>query len=150
MNAYPSATFANFDVASGVPPNHEASYDLVIAGEVLEHVENAGAFLRGCGRLLQEHGVLCVSVPNACSPKIGLRAMVGRELVHPDHLVYYGPRTLARALKRAGFELTFLATYSAKPGPIGAVLRPLFELPARLFGAPTGEGLIAVACRASE
>jgi hypothetical protein len=92
---------------------------------------------------------LCITVPNACSPKIGLRAFVGRELVHPDHYVYYGPRTLAHALRRAGYQLTFLATYSAQPGPIGAVLRPIFELPARLFGAPTGEGLIAVAHRAT-
>ncbi len=61
---------------------------------------DADAFLRGLRQLLAPGGRLCVTVPNACCPKIGLRALAGRESVHPDHRTYYGPRTLARTLDR--------------------------------------------------
>jgi SAM-dependent methyltransferase len=135
------------DITQQVPAEHAGHYALVIAGEVLEHVPDADAFLRGCARLLAPRGRLCVTVPNACCPKIGLRSLAGRESVHPDHRVYYGPRTLERTLDGAGFELESIATCLA-PGAGRAgklVFNPLLKASHRLFQGPVGDGLIAVA-----
>jgi SAM-dependent methyltransferase len=129
------------------PAGERGRYALVIAGEVLEHVPDADAFLRGCGALLAPGGQLCVTVPNACSPKIGLRSLAGRESVHPDHRVYYGPRTLERTLAGAGFELSWLAScFAPIAGRAGrTIFNPLLRLDHRLFHGPVGDGLIALA-----
>ena len=143
----PDERFVVGDIVDGVADQERGRYALVIAGEVLEHVPDADAFLRACVRLLAVDGRLCVTVPNACSPKVGLRALAGRESVHPDHRVYYGPRTLARTLASAGLEVQSLAScFAPVAGRVGRLLvNPLLALDHRLFQGPVGDGLIAVA-----
>jgi SAM-dependent methyltransferase len=145
--AFPEERFVEADITTGVSADERERYDLVIAGEVLEHVPNADAFLRATAALLKPGGRLCVTVPNACCPKIGLRALAGRESVHPDHRVYYGPRTLSRTLSGAGFQMTELAScFAPIQGVAGRLLfNPLLRASHRLFQGPVGDGLIAVA-----
>jgi 2-polyprenyl-3-methyl-5-hydroxy-6-metoxy-1,4-benzoquinol methylase len=146
QRAFPDAWFEEVDVTTEeLPDLLVGAFDLVVAGEVLEHVADAGSFLDGARRLLSPNGLLCVSVPNACSPKIGLRALLGREAVHPDHLTYYGPRTLVRALDQAGLRVVYLATYVAEPGRIGRAVNIALRAAHALFRGPVGEGLIATA-----
>jgi SAM-dependent methyltransferase len=147
QQAMPDERFVLADVTGELPAEERGRYALVVAGEVLEHVPNADAFLRGCARLLAPGGRLCVTVPNACCPKIGLRALLGRESVHPDHRVYYGPRTLRRSLEGAGYDLTELAScFAPFAGRGGAMLvNPLLRGAHRVFQGPVGDGLIAVA-----
>jgi SAM-dependent methyltransferase len=143
----PDERFVLADVTVGVPEHERGRYDLVLAGEVLEHVPDADAFLRGCAALLGPRGRLCLTVPNACCPKIGLRALVGRESVHPDHRVYYGPRTLERTLEGAGYDLEVVAScFAPIAGRAGRlVFNPLLRASHRVFHGPVGDGLIAVA-----
>jgi SAM-dependent methyltransferase len=145
--AMPDERFVLADVTGDAAGEERHRYALVIAGEVLEHVPDADSFLRGCGQLLAPGGRLCVTVPNACSPKIGLRSVLGRESVHPDHRVYYGPRTLQRTLEGAGYEPLELATcFAPVAGRAGrTVVNPLLAAGHRLFQGPVGDGLIAVA-----
>jgi SAM-dependent methyltransferase len=143
----PGERFVLADITAAVPEEDRHRYELVIAGEVLEHVPDADAFLAGCARLLTPSGRLCVTVPNACSPKIGLRSLAGRESVHPDHRVYYGPRTLQRTLDGAGYDVELIATcFAPIAGTAGRlVFNPLLRASHRVFQGPVGEGLIAVA-----
>jgi trans-aconitate methyltransferase len=146
--ALPSERFVLADLAAHIPDSERRRYQLVVAGEVLEHVPNADAFLLGCHELTAEQGRICVTVPNACSPKIGIRALAGREMTHPDHRTYYGPRTLARTLRGAGFEVEWMASCLAPAGTIGRlVYHPALKAAHKLFQGPVGEGLIAVAGR---
>jgi 2-polyprenyl-3-methyl-5-hydroxy-6-metoxy-1,4-benzoquinol methylase len=147
QEAFPDAVTEQADVtaAERLPDHLRGAFDLVIAGEVLEHVPDPGSFLVGARQLLTQNGSLCVTVPNACSPKIGLRALLGREAVHPDHFTYYGPRTLMRTLNQAGFEVAFLGSYVAQPGRAGRVLNIALRAAHRLFHGPVGEGLVAIA-----
>jgi SAM-dependent methyltransferase len=146
--ALPRARFVLADVTVGVPEAERGRYELVVAGEVLEHVPDADSFLRGCRELLRPGGRLCVTVPNACSPKIGLRSLAGREVIHPDHRTYYGPRTLARTLRGAGFEPEAVASCLAPAATVGGLLYHwLVRVAHMVFQGPVGEGLIAVASR---
>jgi SAM-dependent methyltransferase len=147
--ALPGERLVELDVASGVPAGggERGRYALVIAGEVLEHVGDADSFLRGAAALLAPGGTLCVTVPNACCPKLGLRALAGRESVHPDHRVYYGPRTLTRTLEGAGLSVRWLGT-CFPPGASAAgrlLVNPLLAVAHRLTRGPLGDGLIATA-----
>jgi len=144
--ALPHERFVLADVTVGVSEAERGRYELVVAGEVLEHVPDADSFLRGCRELLRPGGRLCITVPNACSPKIGLRSLAGREVIHPDHRTYYGPRTLARTLRGAGFEPDTVASCIAPAATTGGmVYHGLLRVAHRVFQGPVGEGLIAVA-----
>jgi SAM-dependent methyltransferase len=145
--ALPGERFVEADIVAAARSEDRGRYALVIAGEVLEHVPDADAFLRACGSLLAPGGRLCVTVPNACCPKIGLRALAGRESVHPDHRVYYGPRTLTRTLAGAGFNTDSLATcFAPLAGTAGRlVFNPLLRASHAAFQGPVGDGLLAVA-----
>lgn len=144
---HPEANLHLLDVTAEIPPIHRGRYDCVLAGEVLEHVANPADFLAGCALLLAEGGILCVTVPNACSPKIGIRALFGLEVVHPDHRVYYSPRTLARTLAAAGWHVLETTTYLADAGPAGRIFNYALRAAHWMFRGPVGEGLIAIARR---
>ncbi len=145
--ALPDERLLLADVSADVPEGERGRYALVVAGEVLEHVGDADAFLRGCAGLLAPGGRLCVTVPNACCPKIGLRALSGRESVHPDHRVYYGPRTLARTLDAVGLQTSWMGTCLPPDASFSgrAVFNPLLRASHRVFHGPVGDGLIAIA-----
>ena len=70
--------------ALGLPPA-----DLVIAGEVIEHLDDPGSFLDGLHALVAPGGLLVVTTPNA-SGLVNAAALLGNlEINHPDHVVLY-------------------------------------------------------------
>lgn len=80
-------------------------YDVVLVPEVLEHVADAGTFLKRVGRLSAER--LVVSAPDAytCGRRRHFQYDRAREIVteivHPDHRCWYSPFTLRAAVMRA-------------------------------------------------
>ena len=91
-------------------------FDLVIAGEVLEHLGSPAALLEGVRPLLAAGGELIVTVPNAyCAFRFASYAVSRRrgnpEPVHPDHVAYYSEATLGRLLDDTGYEVLELAFY---------------------------------------
>jgi SAM-dependent methyltransferase len=79
--------------------------DLVVCADVIEHVNNVGNLLEACNRLLRPGGSLVLTTINAPSFKQALRALLGREPVHPDHIAYFSYATLGTLLGRFGFKL---------------------------------------------
>jgi SAM-dependent methyltransferase len=142
---FPEQHFVNCDVSDGVPSDHSGIYDLVLAAEVLEHTRSPGIFLSGCRTLLCEGGTLCVTAPNACNPKIGVRSVLGQELVHPDHFAYYSPRTLRRTLASAGFKVYALCTYFADGTLVAFAANRFLWTAHKITRGPIGDGVIALA-----
>jgi 2-polyprenyl-3-methyl-5-hydroxy-6-metoxy-1,4-benzoquinol methylase len=83
------------------------SFDVVLAADILEHLDNPGLFLAAARSLLAPDGVLIVTVPNAFSFKkfVGVSLFL-EERNHPDHVCYYSPMTLQQALARHRFDIT--------------------------------------------
>jgi len=119
-------------------------FDLVIAGEIFEHLANPGRCLVALRSVLAPRGEVVITVPNAFTLKGLLRTALGAELVHRDHVCYFSARTLARLCEAHEFECYVVGFYSHRPR--GAVKR---ALEAATFGvvravAPQlSEGLIA-------
>ena len=80
--------------------------DVVICADLIEHVANVGNLLTNCHRLCREGGILLLSTVHALSLKQVIRALIGREPIHPDHLAYYSFATLGVVLERFGFLMT--------------------------------------------
>ena len=79
--------------------------DVILAGEIIEHLTNPGLFLVSLMPIMKNKAELIITTPNATSIKAALRALFRRkERVHPDHNNYYSYCTLKHFLERLGFE----------------------------------------------
>jgi len=115
------APLVHLDSGLGGQTEEIPAVDLIIAGEVVEHVDDAGAFLGSLRELMLRDGAeLVLTTVNAyCA----LRAMQYAwprggplsEPVHPDHVAYYSLRTLGLLAARQGLEVTGEAFYDLGP-----------------------------------
>jgi SAM-dependent methyltransferase len=85
--------------------------DLVIAGEVIEHLDDPGSFLDGLHELVAAGGTLVITTPNASGLLNGAAAMAGAEINHPDHVILFSWRTLTNLMSRHGWEHVRTATF---------------------------------------
>jgi SAM-dependent methyltransferase len=79
-------------------------FDVVLFNHSLEHMFRPLEMLREAYRILKSDGELVIYIPNASSFEARL---FGRWWVHwdlPRHLYHFGPDTLARLLRQAGFH----------------------------------------------
>jgi SAM-dependent methyltransferase len=88
-----------------------APAELVVAGELLEHLDRPGDFLDAVTTLVAPDGLLVLTTPNAHALTNVLGGLAGRELVNPDHVAWFSWRTLATLLDRHGWRLERLAYY---------------------------------------
>ena len=85
--------------------------EVVLAGELLEHLDEPGRFLEAVKTLTAPGGALVLTTPNAHALTNTLGALAGRELVNPDHVAWLSWRTLETLLSRHGWRLEQLAYY---------------------------------------
>lgn len=83
-------------------------FDVILAGDVMEHLSNPGLFLCNASQVLRPDGCLIIGVPNALTANNVKAWLFGREDVHEDHCFYYSPKTLSQLCKRYGFLPTKL------------------------------------------
>lgn len=86
------------------------TFDVIIAGEMIEHLNNPGLFLNGIKRFMNAETELVLTTINAyCGMRFwqyGLRGKRGKqEFVHPDHVAYYSYSTLNLLLTRHGLHV---------------------------------------------
>lgn len=91
--------------------------DIVVAGEVIEHLPDPLAFLRELRSVERLRGRrLVLTTPNATAVHNVLVGMLSRESTHQDHLCILSYKTLHTLLHRAGFaRWTLTPYYSAFP-----------------------------------
>lgn len=89
--------------------------DVIVCGEILEHLSNPGWFLKRLRR--QYAGIpLIVTVPNAYSAGSLSWLKQGIENVNRDHVAWYSPKTISTLLQRAGYTVGALFYYNGN-GP---------------------------------
>ena len=89
--------------------------DVVIAGELIEHLDNPLQFLRRLAGIERLSGrTLILSTPNATALHNVLMGLAGRESTHHDHLCILSYKTLATLCTRAGFREWQIIPYFAR------------------------------------
>ena len=134
----------------------DGTFDVIIAGEMIEHLTNPGRFLEGIKRFMNRDTELIITTINAyCALRFaiyGLRGKRGKnEPVHPDHVSYYSYRTLGLLLERHGMKRIKFLFYD-----LGAEHRPhnpwfynAFNDLAVRFSPQLADGVIAI-CKLSD
>lgn len=107
------------------------SPDVVIAGEIVEHLPNPLQFLRSLGACERLRGCeLVLTTPNATALHNVLVGLLSRESTHKDHLCILSYKTLNTLCARAGFSGWEIIPYFARftemrvrhPGLVGALV----------------------------
>ena len=123
---------------------HVGTFDVIVAGEVIEHLRSPGRFLESAFPLLRPHGSLLVTTTNAFCARKFIQVLCGRESIHEDHVAYYSHRTLQCLIEAYNYRVTEQCSYrirNARP-----LLPYLAELFARILSPNLVEGII---CRAT-
>jgi len=47
----------------------EQKFDIIVCGELIEHIENPGLMLDGIKRFMNDDRILIITTPNPCSKK---------------------------------------------------------------------------------
>ena len=101
------------DLASGPLPYDSGVFDVVFAGEVIEHLVDTTSFLRDIHRVLRPAGCAIITTPNLASFENRMRLLFG---VFPawveykleggqGHVRSYTPATLRMHLHETGFRV---------------------------------------------
>jgi 2-polyprenyl-3-methyl-5-hydroxy-6-metoxy-1,4-benzoquinol methylase len=89
--------------------------DVVVAGELIEHLENPLQFLRRVAETSELAGcTLIISTPNATALHNILIGLARRESTHHDHLCILSYKTLMTLCRRAGFSQWEIIPYSSR------------------------------------
>ena len=102
-------------------PFDDGSFDAVVAGELLEHLQFPDALVAEIRRVLRPGGVLAGSVPNAFRVQSRLRFLRGNPPEDdPTHLRMFSPAALRELL--AGFERVELSFVGGRYARLNARL----------------------------
>lgn len=90
-------------------PNAYQNYDVVIMGELIEHLIDFKTALSNAHAWLKQDGKLILTTPNALSAYWLLLRGLNRDFVNPEHTCWFDSTTLEQLLSRCQFKLTGVA-----------------------------------------
>lgn len=113
---FPEVTFVEGDITR--PADGQGPFDLILCSEVVEHIPDSPAALRGMAHLLRPGGRLILSTPQRYSPleitsKVAflpgivhlVRAIYREPILKQGHINLMTRRTVRRQLADAGFRI---------------------------------------------
>ena len=87
-----------------------ASFDVIVAGDILEHMPDPKGFLMRIETLLKNDGIVYIAVPNFASFHYWFMSVIAKfthknYFVLPHHLYHFSAATLTRLLGDVGFSV---------------------------------------------
>jgi SAM-dependent methyltransferase len=85
--------------------NYPEKFDLIILGEIIEHVDNCGAFLQSVTKFCKPSTEVIFTTPNNYYFLFWLYTLFGKESIHPDHNYLFSFYSLRSLLGKFGFDI---------------------------------------------
>jgi SAM-dependent methyltransferase len=102
-------------------------FDVIVAGEVIEHVLNVGSFLESIKTVCNKDSVLILTTVNFAPIKKLPRLLFRREVVHPDHVYYFSFSTLSCLLAKCGFKVDDWSTHWWDVGAVSKLVNKILR-----------------------
>ena len=81
------------------------SFDTIVAGEIIEHLPDAGQFLRNMAKHLKPQGNLIITTPNPFYSKQAWKIWrYNAPQVHEEHVCWFDPITLSHLCRLSGLD----------------------------------------------
>jgi len=90
-------------------------FDIVLAGDLLEHITRPGSMLEGAKQFIDSSGTFVISTNNAFGIHYQIRRWMGKYSEHFEHVSFYSPETLKHLFERHGYDV--LEMYGAFTTP---------------------------------
>uniref|UniRef100_A0A7D6GVT4 Class I SAM-dependent methyltransferase n=1 Tax=Natrinema zhouii TaxID=1710539 RepID=A0A7D6GVT4_9EURY len=84
----------------------EKTFDVIVIGELIEHLVDFDGLLQSIDDHLAESGKLVITTPNAMAVHWVALRLLDQEFVNTDHTCWFDATTLTQLLERYGFEPT--------------------------------------------
>jgi len=81
------------------------NFDLIVSGELIEHLNNPGLFLNSTKKYMTDQTTLVITTPNLLSLKLFLHSLVGSQRVHPDHSIGFTFSLIETLLSRYNYQV---------------------------------------------
>ena len=81
-------------------------FDVIVAGDVVEHLDNFDGFFNSCKRHMFRNSKLLISTPNAWYWRNIVKVIIFRKVIrnNPEHTCWLCPITLRQLANRYGFD----------------------------------------------
>ena len=98
------------DFASGIGAFDGREFDVIVAGELIEHVGDINMLFRTASKLLTADGELILTSPNPWTPARVRAAQLGYVWENTDHILFAFPSGIAELASRHGLSLSEVRT----------------------------------------
>jgi len=88
--------------------NLNKKFEVIFAGEIIEHLSNVGNFLECCKNHLKKEGKLIITTPNSFGIFLSLKRILKHtndKKENPEHTCLFSPTLVSQLLARHGFEV---------------------------------------------
>ncbi|MEJ7623208.1 MAG: methyltransferase domain-containing protein [Pyrinomonadaceae bacterium] len=92
----------------------QGTFDMIVCGELIEHLENPRALLDGIRRFCHAETQVILTTPNPWDRKWIQKTHIGvaeGEWLNPQHVFWFSMQTLKNFLERCGYETTRATRY---------------------------------------
>jgi len=127
MKSYGIDNVIAIDAETSLNKSVGGTYDVIVAGEILEHVLNPGLLLESIKKVMRRDSILILTTPNFCPIKRIPRLLFRIEEVHPDHLYYFSYSTLSKLLQLSGYEIVDFYVHWWDVGIISKTVNKVFR-----------------------
>ncbi len=122
------------DLNEGLP-DFNIKFDVIFAGEVMEHLFDDEKFVQECEEVLKPGGLLIMTVPNLVFGANRILMLFGKMplFAHaPYHYHFYNKKILSDLIKRKGFEILKIKSshilFSTRRNKLGRIFEVLGDI----------------------
>ena len=113
---------------------HLEKIDVIVCGELIEHLPNPGTFLMTVKKLMTENSILVITTPNAYDlhrMNLMLRKRYEDQWLNKEHKCWYTFNTLMQLLEFCGFAEVQWGYYGGRKAPVTFLKRRIHALKKR-------------------
>ncbi len=106
----------NMKVANAETFELKEKFDVIFAGELIEHLSNPGLFLQQSKKHLKKNGLLVITTPNTFYAPRLLRSIFTLNddpVANEEHTNWFSPTTLKTLFEREGFDIEYIKRFDA-------------------------------------
>ncbi len=111
-------------------------FDVIVAGELIEHLANPEGLLKSCKKHLKPDGKLIITTPNVWNILHLISVLLYKKVnINSEHVLWHDETTLSQLLDRYGFKVINVKYIPIKRGKGWKLSYLIYKLGFKVFGA---------------